>query len=492
MKRKWISLAAVLAAVAILMGACGGGSSGGGTAPLAPASSRPQQASSTEPESRAESRPTGPAAGDNFTWVMEPSLDYDDMLMAPDDSGGISLLDYVNVSRGGRWGTVRFQDGSTLLPMEAERGGLSICFLGHASFGTGGMSQEALVATLKSDGIYVDPMMCAHGGNGTAFFVRSPSTGAMTLCALPGVGPGYYPVDYLVMQSALPYIESEATEGDESFEWESVKKGVASIEGRVLTDCVYSAVLEPVNGVCAVRQGEKYGYVRADTGQTILGCVLGDPMDSYGQWYRYTGSFNEGVCAVQDPATGRYGYIDMNGQPVVATQFEGATHVRFGLAWVKQGGKWGQIKLAEGATIPPLEGLDADYGLLGLIGQSSAEAETYFGEAGRPQAAGDGQGLYFIGSGVLARLDANGVITALEGDVAHLLFQTRNPITYAQLSNYFGNYPPIVPNTAASSNAPYSSTIVGANYTFYPEYESGDESIEGENRCVYILVEKNK
>ncbi len=48
------------------------------------------------------------------------------------------------------------------------------------------------------------------------------------------------------------------------------------------------------------------------------------------------GFFNEGLCPVAQ--NGHYGFIDEGGNIVVPLEFEGATHVYGGQAWVKQGG----------------------------------------------------------------------------------------------------------------------------------------------------------
>ena len=62
--------------------------------------------------------------------------------------------------------------------------------------------------------------------------------------------------------------------------------------------------------------------------------------------FDYLESFSQGLAVAR--ADGLYGYVDIDGQWVIAPQFESAQPFSEGLAAVCQGGLWGYIALPEG------------------------------------------------------------------------------------------------------------------------------------------------
>ena len=69
--------------------------------------------------------------------------------------------------------------------------------------------------------------------------------------------------------------------------------------------------------------------------------------------YSYFGSFSEGLAAIQDGATGRWGYIDQTGAWVIEPQFSWVGDFSEGLAAVRDGELWGYIDQTGAWAIQP-------------------------------------------------------------------------------------------------------------------------------------------
>ena len=94
------------------------------------------------------------------------------------------------------------------------------------------------------------------------------------------------------------------------------------------------------DGLARVKKGEKYGFVDT-TGKEVIPPVY----DRAGEISDDRDGFNEGYVCVRKGR--KYGYIDKTGKEVVPFIYDDAQNFSEGLAWVRQGKKWGVLKINE-------------------------------------------------------------------------------------------------------------------------------------------------
>lgn len=114
--------------------------------------------------------------------------------------------------------------------------------------------------------------------------------------------------------------------------------------GQPLDDRRYEDGQPYREGVAAVRQDGKWGYLDAE-GKPITDFCY-EPMisaDAFSREPSAACSANEGLIPVR--RDGLCGLIDTSGREVVPLIFEDITSVYDGMAWAKQGGLWGLLRV---------------------------------------------------------------------------------------------------------------------------------------------------
>lgn len=113
--------------------------------------------------------------------------------------------------------------------------------------------------------------------------------------------------------------------------------------------------------------------------------------------------------------------------------------------------------------------LEANYDILGLLGQSDTKAQAYFGAEGETTnvAGGVANGLYFPEQGFLMIRDENGTVHTMRGNIIAAVFNSAAPVSYEQLCSYFSQTPELAPHAGDDGFSTDAATFVGANYNFY-------------------------
>lgn len=148
-------------------------------------------------------------------------------------------------------------------------------------------------------------------------------------------------------------------------DWEEAGNGEELFQGFILLDAsgnrmndtVYEDALPFCEGVAAVKQNGKWGYID-ETGTPVTEfCYepllyaedfLEQPTEDgvYSEMKRICPySANEGMIPVKKD--GMCGVIDTQGNEIVPLMFEDITSVHDGAVWAKENGKWGLLNLTE-------------------------------------------------------------------------------------------------------------------------------------------------
>ena len=104
---------------------------------------------------------------------------------------------------------------------------------------------------------------------------------------------------------------------------------------KVAIDCAYSAVSPFSEGLAAVRNEDGFWGFIGTRGELECDFIWGAPEGGL--------QFSEGICAVIDPESGKFGYIDTNFDAVTGFDYANAFPFSEGLAAVVKGGKYGVI-----------------------------------------------------------------------------------------------------------------------------------------------------
>lgn len=125
---------------------------------------------------------------------------------------------------------------------------------------------------------------------------------------------------------------------------------------------------------------------------------------------------------------------------------------------------------APSAALPVGEsGLTANERLLALIGQHYTEAQALIGTPWHfiDYEGGTGNGLYFDALGLLALTDGEGTVVGLQGDIAALMFNSGEPVSYERLCLYFEQTPALEPHGGVAGFSTDGTTFIGSRFRFY-------------------------
>lgn len=361
-----IVIGAVAAAVVCAMGVNAYIQSQQGESPIASSSNTTSQNVVQQPPSSV-SVPAGSSSEEEpkkvYRWVVEPSLAYDIMMPVPnDDIGDQGTLAFLDVYNGSLWGVTRF-DGSVVFeptysdgdnaPMVMCGGGLHNVPSPDAVWNSENTNQQLAQAGLPYE------VHGGHGGHGPYGFIQHPLTGEMKAFS-QGHSPPQLNEDVISQDfngNTLPAFEyypglpGLADDFSNLYEYyQTDYLGLARPDGTILLPAEYTRARYK-NGNYALEQNGKWGYYSITTESLITDIIYDMPwQDIFG--IPGVGFFNEGLCPVVQ--NGQYGYIDTKGETVIPLEFEGATHVYNGRAWVKQGGLWGQIEFVRELVEPDI------------------------------------------------------------------------------------------------------------------------------------------
>ena len=153
-------------------------------------------------------------------------------------------------------------------------------------------------------------------------------------------------------EQALPVRNvEEAVDISNLYEWFYSQKGKYGLykEGKMITDFIYDECGSVSEGIIAVKKDGKWGYIDEEGTEVI-------PIEYDASWeqfatydgnvipFCYAASENY-IVLVKD---NQWKLVDLNGNTVIPFGvFEAIRPVYQGKCWVKQGGKWGVIKVAE-------------------------------------------------------------------------------------------------------------------------------------------------
>ena len=286
-----------------------------------------------------------------YTWTIKPTLQYD-MLSSLFEVPEEKHFHYLNATSDKGNTVLVFETGEEIYPPSKEFS-LFICFLGHIHIQAIGAypSEDVIAKIAKEMGYEANE---GHGGgfegNGEEYFISDKENGTF----------GFYMEFHeseldpnKVAKQAFPYYKIDryytgVVDEKSILNSKSTQFGFATAEGEILTPLIYDSYnrrRNNGNGTVQVEADGKYGYFSLYDGKIVADCLY-DPLYPIPEERYYEnnlGFFNEGLCPVNKD--GKYGYIDLEGNEVVPLEFEGATHVLNGKAWVKQGGLWGQIEI---------------------------------------------------------------------------------------------------------------------------------------------------
>jgi len=300
---------------------------------------------------QASSAPEQTAA---WRWLQEPYLAYDEIMPLYNETTLEEPKAFLDYTVGGQWGVMRFDDASDVFAPYSDTGPAMICAYGHVH----GLPMEveasgdypAITDQLYAMGFPFE----AGGGHGygdSMLYLYDPATGSMTL-GFFGYGSFYtvqsvidqgYDIEMPPASSLLEVISTDMLdEFDMAREDAAYLYGLATGDGQLLLPVEYLEIGLPMDGMIPLYQSGQWGYYNTETG-ALVDCIY-DNLWVYGNsWWTGIGFYSEGLCPVR--RNGRVGFIDKTGAVVVQPEFDGATHVYGGKAWVKQDGLWGQIEI---------------------------------------------------------------------------------------------------------------------------------------------------
>lgn len=374
---RYSKLGALALAGALLLSACGGSGSSVAQAPEASSASpvsQPASSSSLVASSvlQQDSQPVGDPAirdavmalayswgaeGEGWRGVLEPYLDYAVVEPLRTSSTFNSLPQYINVQKNELYGTLNFA-GETIFPLY-EGSAIFSCGA-HAHGGPLGFDVIAYddpeyIAFMEGSGFPLD-FYGGHGGAGpNNFLTYFPASDEY---AVSIVSDGLYysfeaedferlpdTVIYTVahddakLDSSSGYLDAYAVYSvypDHKYLYGIMD----TTDFSVLLPNKYNDYFEIDNGFYALEYNDTWAYFSVSEQRMITDRIY--ESDIWEESYQI-GFFNEGYCPVM--RDGKYGFIDIQGNEVVPPQFDGATHVFGGRAWVKQNGLWGMIEI---------------------------------------------------------------------------------------------------------------------------------------------------
>ncbi len=262
----------------------------------------------------------------NFKWIIEPSIEADDIqpfrLDSPNREGMyaecVNYSKFNRIIRSGKSGGINYQ-GKITLPIEKNIGP---CLEGFVS--------EDHETAYDENGIPTEPI--GHGGYDIDFFfdVKNEKTiaygmgnGGFSWSEWDVQGEHFY--DNLFLEAVNP--SNKADEYDKTGKYVYV-----SFKGELIRKTQFDDATELREEFAAVKKDKKWGYINT-SGKTVI------PFE-----YDYAYNFDDGIAAVCK--NGKWGYIDKDNNVVIDFKFEATRPHYEGQAWVKQNGKWGVIEFA--------------------------------------------------------------------------------------------------------------------------------------------------
>ena len=364
MMRK-ITAALCVCAIALgLLTGCGKTEPASSAPSAPPSSSAPASSSSAPAPSSSEPEQYVP------DWRVEPYLTAARIAGMPEDVTELNQQAVfshlgIQVSEGGGWQFLNFETGE-VFPDQQSTDGVWATIDGKLPFFDGGnfnfgMDYDALGAWVEQlseeQGIGFDYM--GHGGvnnyppvlvNGEWFqYFQFPE----------GLSPftDESPLEFSGEANVALILDvnnEKWQEGDSYTPWMYVGPaggsdydGVILVDrnGERITDAVYEEGMPYSDGVAAVRQNGKWGYVD-ETGTPVTEFVY-EPLlssDTFSREALVPYSAHEGLIPVMKD--GKCGVIDTQGNEVVPCIFDGITSVYDGAVWAKQNGQWGVLNVA--------------------------------------------------------------------------------------------------------------------------------------------------
>lgn len=277
----------------------------------------------------------------------------------------------VQTEEGGGWQFLNAATGRIFPEGAQSEGFIGMTFQDALPFGDAGSNFPALGWTIEEAQAYAQTIQqeegvqlsCgAHGGVETPNMVWTEQ-GMMSMEIGPYLSPNVHVIPDVVEVAWFVDLTSGKWAPSEHGGWNMVS-GTEQYDGVVLMGhggdlasyTVYEKGLPYREGVAAVRQNGKWGYVNQRGTPITEFCY--DPVMTIQDWFAqpddsgeypieraYPYSANEGYIPVMKD--GLCGVIDTQGNEVVPLMFEDITSVYDGAVWVKTDGLWGLLNLPE-------------------------------------------------------------------------------------------------------------------------------------------------
>ena len=165
--------------------------------------------------------------------------------------------------------------------------------------------------------------------------------------------------EWLGLYVADAYFDDNSSDPNASVYGENITEAKCGLwcDHEFVVPMEYDGYMIPSDGITALKKDDLWYYFDSD-GNCILSGI--EPLDneyakdafneSYDQdiVLKTTGAygFSCGLLPVRN-SSGKWGYVDANGDKAIEYEFEDATPFRNGRAWAKKDGKWGIIEIEE-------------------------------------------------------------------------------------------------------------------------------------------------
>ena len=113
--------------------------------------------------------------------------------------------------------------------------------------------------------------------------------------------------------------------------WNEGLRRVEIGDGKKISNTIYDYIAVFSEGFAVVEKSGKYGYINTN-GEEVIECK-----------YDFVSKFSEGFAVVEK--SGKYGYINTNGEEVIECKYDDASNFSKGLASVNLNSKWSVINV---------------------------------------------------------------------------------------------------------------------------------------------------
>ncbi len=317
---------------------------------------------STTTKKPAQQDPVQSQTSEEYSWVIKPSYDYDDVNIlcsmsdkpvadirlwddnTDDHDSGEKLPVGFVVSRNNNYGLISL-NGDLL--MDCEYSYISM----FSGFAEAMKTDSSYSYTLGSD--YEVHIMenAGHGGHAT-YYIYDESNSKIGYIDPNGIIIcDEYDMEKIANRAIL--LKSGTLDENNGCREDSVAKFGLMFRNKIIVPLKYDGgsdgnLLEYDQNsteMCDVKDGRAVFwknnkiYIFDKNGK----CYSDGKYDKVDNGYQELNYFNGYLTVCKD---GKWGLIDVNGKEVLKCQFEDITSVYDGKAWAKQNGKWGVIKLA--------------------------------------------------------------------------------------------------------------------------------------------------